>query len=175
MGDVATAHARLAPAGWLAFNGRELNTLVCYERVLSCYISSPFSWIYPDATLALLGTEPVLERSHARLRAIATVKPNRPPPKEIAHDDAISVALTEGGLVYASHLGCWRAGARQLRGHWRPSSLPARAYRSSVPHSFGYRTGCERLVIPDTRLAWFFITITDASALAPSWERSRAS
>ena len=153
--------ARIAVESLVPLPGRRLRPTSTPAWLPSCCVSR--AWLQ-DLPLPRLPCT----RDGRRCRAW-------PPPKEIAHDDAISVALTEGDLVYASHLGCWRAGARQLRGHWRPSSLPARAYRSSVPHSFGYRTGCERLVIPDTRLAWFGITITDASALAPSWERSRAS
>ena len=48
---VATVMQDLLPAGWLAFAGRELNPLDCYERFPSCYISFPF----PGFILTLYG------------------------------------------------------------------------------------------------------------------------
>jgi hypothetical protein len=55
------------PAGWLAFAGRELNSLDHYERFLNCYISFPF----PGFILTLDGLEHVV--SQTRLRHDATL------------------------------------------------------------------------------------------------------
>jgi hypothetical protein len=46
---VATVMQDSLPADWLAFAGRELNPLDCYERFPSCLHLFPLSWIYPDA------------------------------------------------------------------------------------------------------------------------------
>ena len=67
--------------------------------------------------MALLGAEPIVERGHARLRAIGTAKPYWPAANEITHDDAIGVTLADRNLVDADHLGPRGTGARQLSGH----------------------------------------------------------
>jgi len=40
------------PAGWLAFAGRELNPLDCYERFQLSLHRIPLSKVYPDASWA---------------------------------------------------------------------------------------------------------------------------
>ena len=67
--------------------------------------------------LALLGAEPVVEQSHAGLGAIAAAEPDRPPALQVAHHDAVGVALADRDLVDADHLRSRRAGTRQLRPH----------------------------------------------------------
>jgi len=55
MGGVATAHARLA-SGWLAGLYREgVEPSGLLRKVSELLHLFPLSWIYPDATLALLG------------------------------------------------------------------------------------------------------------------------
>src|SRR5215510_82157 len=67
--------------------------------------------------LALLRTEPIVERGHARLGAIGTPKPDRPAAQQVAHDDAIGVTFADRNLVDANHLRRGRASARDLSGH----------------------------------------------------------
>jgi len=67
--------------------------------------------------LALLWAEPVVEQSHAGLGAIAAAEPDRPPALQIAHHDAVGVALADRDLVDADRPGGRRARARQLRPH----------------------------------------------------------
>jgi hypothetical protein len=67
--------------------------------------------------LALLGAEPVVEQGHAGLGAIAASEPDRPPPIEVAHHDAVGVALADRDLVDADRPGGQRAGTHQLRPH----------------------------------------------------------
>jgi hypothetical protein len=67
--------------------------------------------------LAPLGTEPVVEHSHARLGAIGAAKPDRPPAFQVADHNTVSVPFADGNLVDADHLRSWLAGACQLHPH----------------------------------------------------------
>src|SRR5487761_2409344 len=70
----------------------------------------------PNAT-ALLVSEPVIELRHARLRAILAAEPDRAMANQVAHHDAVGVALADRDLVDADRLGSGRARADELRLH----------------------------------------------------------
>ena len=65
----------------------------------------------------LLRAQPVVEQRHARLRAVLAPEPDRAPSNQIAHHDAIGVALADRDLVDADRLGSGRARTGQLRPH----------------------------------------------------------
>ena len=64
-----------------------------------------------------LGPSQVKKASHAGLGAIRAAEPDRPPPQEIADDDAIGVPFPDRHLVDADDLRPWGAGAPQLLTH----------------------------------------------------------
>src|SRR5207253_4591414 len=66
---------------------------------------------------SLLLAQPVIELRHARLRAVLAAEPDRASSNQIAHHNAIGVALADCNLVNADHLGSRRACLRQLRAH----------------------------------------------------------
>ena len=66
---------------------------------------------------ALLLAQPVVELRHARLRAVLAAEPDRAPANQVAHHDAVGVALADRDLVDADRLGSWRARLGQLRPH----------------------------------------------------------
>src|SRR4030066_677496 len=47
------------------------------------------------------GSEPFIEELQALLRTVGTPKPDGPPPLQIADDDPVAVAFTDGDLVNA--------------------------------------------------------------------------
>ncbi len=57
------------------------------------------------------------ELLHARLRAIAPAEPNRAASQQIAHHDAVGMALADGDLVNADHFRCGITRFGKLRGH----------------------------------------------------------
>ena len=65
----------------------------------------------------LLLSQPVVELQHARLLAVLPPEPDRAPSNQIAHHDAVRVALADRDLVDADGLGSWRARADELRAH----------------------------------------------------------
>src|SRR4030043_229963 len=51
------------------------------------------------------GSEPFIEELQALLRTVGPPEPDGPPPLQIADDDPVAVALTDGDLVNADGLG----------------------------------------------------------------------
>src|SRR4030043_200049 len=51
------------------------------------------------------GSEPFIEELQALLRTVGPPEPDGPPPLQIADDDPVAVALTDGDLVNADRLG----------------------------------------------------------------------
>src|SRR6266446_2761691 len=68
-------------------------------------------------TRTLLLTEPSVELTHARLRAVLAAKPDRAPPNEVAHHDPIVVPLADRYFVDADCLGARRTRFGELRAH----------------------------------------------------------
>src|SRR6267154_5981000 len=66
---------------------------------------------------ALPRAKPGVEGAHARLRAVLTAEPDRPPANEVADHDAVGVTFANRNLVDADHPRCWGARARQLGLH----------------------------------------------------------
>ena len=65
----------------------------------------------------LLLAQPVVEQRHARLFAVLSPEPDRAPSNQVAHHDAVGMALADRDLVDADGLGSWRARTGQLRPH----------------------------------------------------------
>src|SRR5450759_1094283 len=65
----------------------------------------------------LLLSQPVVEQRHARLFAVLSPKPDRAPSNQIAHPDAVGMALADRDLVDADGFGSWPAHAGELRAH----------------------------------------------------------
>ncbi len=63
------------------------------------------------------GSEPIIEELQALLRTVGPPKPDRPPPLQIADDDPVGVALTDGDLVNADSLGPGIAGTAEFLPH----------------------------------------------------------
>ena len=61
--------------------------------------------------------QPVVDLRQARRRAVLTAKPDRAATDEVAHHDAVGVALADRDLVHADGLGGGVADLRQLRRH----------------------------------------------------------
>ena len=59
--------------------------------------------------LGLLRAQPVVELRHARLRAVLAAEPDRAPANQVAHHDAVGVALADRDLVDADRLRSGRA------------------------------------------------------------------
>src|SRR4030067_3247138 len=51
------------------------------------------------------GSEPIIEELQALLRTVGPSKPDGPLPLQIADDDPVGMALTDGDLVHAEGLG----------------------------------------------------------------------
>jgi hypothetical protein len=64
---------------------------------------------------ALLVSQPVIELRHARLRAVLATEPDRAVANQIAHHDAVGVALLDRDLVDADRLGARCTRPRELR------------------------------------------------------------
>jgi len=63
------------------------------------------------------GSEPIIEELQALLRTIGPPEPDGPPPLQIADDDPVGVALTDGDLVKADALGPGVAGTAEFLPH----------------------------------------------------------
>src|SRR6202051_258378 len=66
---------------------------------------------------ALFEPQPVVERRHAGLGAILAAEPDRPLSNQVAHHDAIAVALADRDLVDADRAGTRRARTFELSPH----------------------------------------------------------
>src|SRR5450631_3205507 len=66
---------------------------------------------------ALFEPQPVVERRHAGLGAILAAEPDRPLANQVAHHDAIAVALADRDLVDADRSRTRRAGTIELDPH----------------------------------------------------------
>src|SRR4030042_1324011 len=64
-----------------------------------------------------LGSEPFIEELETLLRAVGPPEPDGPPPLQIADDDPVAVALTDGDLVNADRLGPGIAGTAEFLPH----------------------------------------------------------
>src|SRR3989304_9644529 len=64
-----------------------------------------------------LGSEPFIEELQALLRTVGPPEPDGPPPLQIADDDPVGVALTDGDLVNADGLGPGIAGTAEFFPH----------------------------------------------------------
>ena len=65
----------------------------------------------------LLLAKPVVEQCHAGLFAIRSSKPDRTFSNQVAHHDAVVMALADRDLVDADGFGTWRAHTSKLRPH----------------------------------------------------------
>ena len=65
----------------------------------------------------LLLAQPVVELQHAGLFAVFSPEPDRASENQIAHHDAVGVALADRNLVDADGLGSWPARVGELRVH----------------------------------------------------------
>ena len=109
---------------------------------------------------ALLLAQPVVELRHARLGAVLAAEPDRAPANQIAHHDAVGVALADRDLVDADRLGAGRARLGQLRPHvlllQRLDRVPVevellgnvldRGLTAAPAHVVGKALGIERVV-----------------------------
>ena len=64
-----------------------------------------------------LGTEPFIEELQALLGTVGSPEPDGPPPLQIADDDPVAVALTDGDFVNADRLGPRIAGTAEFLPH----------------------------------------------------------
>jgi hypothetical protein len=106
------------PAGWLAFAGRELNPLDCYERFPSCYISFPF----PGFILTLRGWKRAFDepiplpngRELVTLKDAGTYitklpKAEHEAPEWQAAMEALILVATRGGPTVLARIGVMHA------------------------------------------------------------------
>jgi hypothetical protein len=63
------------------------------------------------------GSEPLIEELQTLLRAVGPPKPDGPPPLQIADDDPVGMALTDGDLVNADGLGPGIPGTAEFLPH----------------------------------------------------------
>ena len=64
-----------------------------------------------------LGSEPFIKELQAPFRTVGSPEPDGPPPLQIADDDPVAVALTDGDLVNADRLGPGIAGTTEFLPH----------------------------------------------------------
>ncbi len=108
----------------------------------------------------LLLSQPVVEQRHARLFAVLSPEPDRATANQIAHHDAVGVALADRDLVDADGFGSWPARAGELRAHvlllQRLDRLPVKieflgnvldgGLATAPPHVVGKALGIEGVV-----------------------------
>ncbi len=120
--------------------------------------------------------KPVVELPHARFRTVLAAKPDRAFPDQVAHHDAVGVALPDRDLVDADRLGTGSTRLGKLRRHvlllQRLDRIPVelqflgnildRPRAAAPPHVMGKALGIERIVGEEREL----LALHFAAALA---------
>ena len=112
------------------------------------------------------GSEPFIEELQALLRTVGTPEPDGPSPLQIADDDPVAVALTDGDLVDADGLGPGIAGTAEFLPHvllfqsvdrlavqmQLPGDILDRGGTATFAHIKGKSLGVERIVAQEGKL-----------------------
>ena len=112
------------------------------------------------------GSEPIIEELQALLRTVGPPEPDGPSPLQIADDDPVAVALTDGDLVNADSLGSGIAGTAEFLPHVLLfqsvdrlavqmqflGDVLDRGGAATLPHVIGKPLGVERIVGQEGKL-----------------------